>query len=101
MSKFFSVECVISFFLSLPVFFWLDYRIGQDLEALIQQCSSIPGAAADNAPASGKRSAEAGAGAVAALPPAAINFGGYAASAPVPVGNTGTTLKTIAGGSDV
>lgn len=38
MSRFFPVECVISFFLSLPVFFWLDYRIGQDLEALAQQC---------------------------------------------------------------
>lgn len=80
---------------------WFDHQVSKDIDALIHHCASVPGAAADNAPASGKRSAEAGAGAVAALPPAAINFGGYAAPAPVPVGNTGTTLKTIAGGSDV
>ena len=39
MNKFFLVDCLVSLLISLPFFFWLDYRIGQELEALAQQCA--------------------------------------------------------------
>lgn len=86
----FALVCV----LSAGGFFFINQCIDMAFDAL-EECAK---AERDNSPASVKRSAEAGEGRLGAM-----NFGGYlfaAPTLPVPVGNTGTTSKTIAGVSN-